>query len=73
MDKEWYEWKEWHECKYENLKLEHDGTWEDGKWYEWLTKDGKIINATMKDDAYDHFYPSVEINEEDVIAFRECD
>ena len=64
---------EWHPCEYKNSKLQHDGTWEDGKWYQWLTKDGEIVAARMKEDTYDHFFPSEKIDESDVVAFREYD
>lgn len=62
---------DWHTCRYVNGKLEHDGTWEDGKWYEWLDKHDNIVIARMKMDAEDHFFPGTCIREEDVIAFRE--
>lgn len=62
----------WHPCRYEEMKLIHDGTWVDGRWYEWLDKYNNREVARMKLDAYDHFYPSTKvIKEEDVIAFRE--
>ena len=62
----------WHPCSYNDDKLEHDGTWKDGKWYKWLDKYGNQEIARMKLDAYDHFYPQTAvIKEEDVIAFRE--
>lgn len=64
----------WHPCsydEYEDGKLEHDGTWVDGRWYEWLDKYGNREFARMKKDAIDHFYPSPQIvKEDDVIAFR---
>lgn len=62
----------WHPCTYEEYTLYHDGTWVDGRWYEWLDKFGNKEAARMKIDAFDHFYPPTKIiKEEDVIAFRE--
>lgn len=65
---------EWRPCCYdfyEDGKLEHDGSWVDGRWYEWLDKYGNREVARMKLDAVDHFYPnSKTIKENDVIAFR---
>lgn len=62
----------WHPCRYEDLELFHDGTWEDGRWYEWLDKYNNREVARMKLDAIDHFYPNTKIiKEENVIAFRE--
>ena len=64
--------REWHPCKYDDYKLEHDGTWVGGKWYEWLDKYNNREIARMKLDAFDHFFPSTKtIKEENVIAFRE--
>lgn len=66
--------KTWRLCsydEYENNKLEHDGSWVDGKWYEWLDKYGNREVARMKKDAMDHFFPPTKvIKEENVIAFR---
>ena len=62
----------WHPCKYEDWDLIHDGTWVDGRWYEWLDKYNNREVARMKSDMQDHFYPQTKvIKEEDVIAFRE--
>ena len=62
----------WHPCRYEEVELFHDGTWVDGRWYEWLDKYNNREVARMKLDAIDHFYPPTKvIKEEDVIAFRE--
>ena len=76
----------WHPCRYEPIgdaadwdgiddflgHLEDDGTWEDGRWYEWLDKYDNREVARMKLDAYDHFSPPTKIiREQDVIAFRE--
>ena len=67
----WPQAPQWHPCKYRQSKLIHDGTWVDGRWYEWLDKYGNREVARMKLDAYDHFYPSTKrIKEEDVLAFR---
>lgn len=64
--------REWHPCKYEGYELIHDGTWVDGRWYEWLDKYNNREIARMKLDAFDHFFPNTKfIKEEDVIAFRE--
>lgn len=63
----------WNPCYYgEDGKLHHDGSWEPGRWYEWIDRNYKIEIARMKDDAEDHFFPPTKtIKEEDVIAFRE--
>lgn len=62
----------WHPCKYENYELIHDGSWSEGRWYEWLDKYNNREVARMKLDMLDHFYPQTKIiKEEDVIAFRE--
>jgi hypothetical protein len=62
----------WHPCKYEDWELIHDGTWVDGRWYEWLDKYNNREVARMKSDMQDHFFPQTKvIKEEDVIAFRE--
>ena len=66
----------WRPCGYdvyEEGKLHHDGSWVDGRWYEWLDKYGNREIARMKKDAMDHFYPSTKTikEESDVIAFRE--
>lgn len=62
----------WHPCEYVDYHLKHDGTWVDGRWYEWKDKDGNIEIARMKLDTIDHFFPRAEvIKEEDVVAFRE--
>lgn len=64
--------REWTPCYYENGTLHHDGTWEPGRWYEWIDRNYNIEIARMKADAYDHFFPDTKIiKEEDVIAFRE--
>lgn len=62
----------WHPCSYSDMTLLHDGTWKDGKWYEWIDIHGNIEYARMKLDAYDHFNPrTFVIKEEEVMAFRE--
>ena len=62
----------WHPCEYVHCKLEHDGSWVDGKWYVWRDVDGNEEIARMKLDGYDHFYPSTRIIEEEkVVAYRE--
>lgn len=64
--------KPWHPCSYEDDELLHDGTWESGKWYEWLDKYNNREIARMKEDAQDHFFPPTKvISEKNVIAFRE--
>ena len=61
----------WHPCKYVDLKLEHDGSWISGKWYEWMDKFGNVEVARMKYDAIDHFFPPTKtIQQEDVVAYR---
>ena len=62
----------WHSCEYKNGELFHDGSWVDGKWYEWKDIHGNIEEARMKLDTPDHFYPPTDIiREEDVVAYRE--
>lgn len=62
----------WHQCEYVDYHLKHDGSWVDGRWYEWKDRYGNIEIARMKLDAIDHFFPRAEIiKEEDVVAFRE--
>lgn len=63
----------WHPCTYVDGKLKHDGTWKDGRWYEWMDKNDNREKARMKDDAFDHFWPEADILEEDIIAFREIE
>ena len=61
----------WQKCQYVDLKLRHNGTWKDGKWYEWKDIYGHIEKARMKLDAYDHFFPDTKvIKEENVVAYR---
>lgn len=58
-----------HDCK-----LEHDGSWVDGRWYEWEDIHGSREVARMKLDAIDHFYPYAKIiKEEDVCRYRELE
>ena len=62
----------WHPCRYINFTLEHDGSWIDGKWYEWEDIHGNREIARMKLDAIDHFYPETKtIKEEDICRYRE--
>ena len=57
-----------------DCKLEHDGSWVDGKWYEWEDVRGNREVARMKLDAIDHFYPHTKIiKEEDVCRYRELE
>ena len=64
----------WHPCRYVDLKLEHDGSWVDGRWYEWEDIHGNREVARMKLDAIDHFYPQAKvIKEEDVCRYRELE
>lgn len=64
----------WHPCQYVDCKLEHDGSWIDGKWYEWEDVHGNREVARMKLDAIDHFYPHAKIiKEEDVCRYRELE
>lgn len=64
----------WHLCRYVDLKLEHDGSWVDGRWYEWEDIHGNREVARMKLDAIDHFYPHTKIiKEEDVCRYRELE
>ena len=39
---------EWHPCRYVDCKLEHDGSWVDGKWYEW--EDCLLYTSDAADD-----------------------
>ena len=64
----------WHPCQYVDCKLEHDGSWIDGKWYEWEDVHGNREVARMKLDAIDHFYPHAKIiKEEGVCRYRELE
>lgn len=61
-----------HPCRYIDCTLEHDGSWVDGKWYEWEDIYGNREVARMKLDAMDHFYPNTKIiKEENVRRYRE--
>ena len=70
---------EWHQCEYGifndvSYRLIHDGTWEDGKFYEWIDIYGNKEIARMKKDAIDHFFPPTKlVKEKNVIAYREID
>lgn len=62
----------WHSCSYKHGELIYDGSWEDGKWYEWKDIFGNVEEARMKLDTPDHFFPPTDvIKEEDVVAYRE--
>ena len=64
----------WHPCRYIDFTLEHDGSWIDGRWYEWEDIHGNREIARMKLDAIDHFYPETKtIKEEDVCRYRETE
>ena len=64
----------WHPCRYIDFTLEHDGSWIDGRWYEWEDIHGNREIARMKLDAIDHFYPETKtIKEEDVCRYREIE
>ena len=64
----------WHPCQYVDCKLEHDGSWVDGRWYEWEDIHGSREVARMKLDAIDHVYPYAKIiKEEDVCRYRELE
>lgn len=52
-------------CKTDELgmKLEWENESDaptDGDWNWWMDKDGNVEFARMKEDAYDHFYPSTK-------------
>ena len=52
-------------CKTDELgmKLEWENEEDaptDGDWNWWMDKDGNVEFARMKEDAYDHFYPSTK-------------
>lgn len=64
----------WHPCRYIDSTLEHDGSWIDGKWYEWEDIHGNREIARMKLDSIDHFYPETKtVKEEDVCRYREIE
>ena len=64
----------WHTCRYIDSALWHDGSWIDGRWYEWEDIYGNREIARMKLDAIDHFYPRTKIiKEEDVCRYREIE
>lgn len=64
----------WHPCRYIDSALRHDGSWIDGRWYEWEDIHGNREIARMKLDAIDHFYPETKtIKEEDVCRYREIE
>lgn len=74
MAKHHQEGNAWHPCQYVDCKLEHDGSWVDGRWYEWEDIYGSREVARMKLDAIDHFYPCAKIiKEEDVCRYRELE
>ena len=39
---------EWHPCRYIDCTLEHDGSWVDGKWYEWEDIYGNLWKEVVK-------------------------
>lgn len=52
-------------CKTDDLgmKLEWENESDaptDGDWNWWMDKDGNVEFARMKEDTYDHFYPSTK-------------
>lgn len=52
-------------CKTDDLgmKLEWENESDaptDGDWNWWMDKEGNVEFARMKEDAYDHFYPSTK-------------
>ena len=64
----------WHPCRYIDSALRHDGSWIDGRWYEWEDIHGNREIARMKLDAIDHFYPETKtIKEKDVCRYREIE
>lgn len=71
---------EWHPCRYVDCKLEHDGSWVDGKWYEWEDIYGNREVARMKLDAriphtdqattHEKEHSTMTINEYQALALR---
>jgi len=63
---------DWHPCYYNHETLSLVPELIDGKWYEWLSKDGQIQEARYKADLQDHFWPHPPLFAmEDAIAYRE--
>ena len=48
-----------HPCRYIDCTLEHDGSWVDGKWYEWEDIYGNREVARMKLDAIGYDLESI--------------
>ena len=65
----------WHNCKYVNGVLEHDGTWVDGRWYYWTTGYGDVHIARLTGDEWFHLRGPNSGNgmviEERFVAFAE--
>ena len=63
----------WRPCAYHGGRFLHRGEWEPGRWYEFMTKDGTVFEARMKEEVYmDYFYPKAEKKENEVWFYREC-
>ena len=63
----------WRPCAYHGGRFLHRGEWEPGRWYEFMTKDGTVFEARMKEEVYmDYFYPKAEKKENEVYFYREC-
>jgi hypothetical protein len=61
-------------CAYVDGKLLSEVPWGDGRWYEWIDKDGYIEKARMKEEWQDYFSPETKVvKERDVIGFREIE
>ena len=63
----------WRPCAYHGGRFLHRGEWEPDRWYEFMTKDGTVFEARMKEEVYmDYFYPKEEKKENEVYFYREC-
>lgn len=63
----------WRPCAYHGGRFLHRGEWEPDRWYEFMTRDGTVFEARMKEDTHmDCFYPKAEKKENEVWFYREC-
>lgn len=62
----------WTPCHYDGAKIVSPIYPPDGKWLEWINKDGKTQIARFKEDGMDHFYPSGPVFDiDEVVGWRE--
>ena len=62
----------WRPCAYHGGRFLHRGEWEPDRWYEFMTRDGTVFKARMKEDTHmDCFYPKAEKKENEVYFYRE--